>query len=263
MILALLCGILIGLTLALTGAGGGILAVPALTSSLHMSMQQAAPVALMAVSGAATVGALRGLRQGIVRYRAALFIALMGIPFTLIGHIVAAQMQQRSLVTLFAIVMVIVAYRMWTRNTASTHVNNAACILNPGTGRLIWTAKTFLVIGIIGALTGTTTGLLGVGGGFIVVPALKRYTNLPMHSVVATSLMVIALVGFGSVLTSLLHTPTLPWIQSAGFCASVLMGMFAGQLIAHRINAMLTQKMFALVLVLVSTLLLVKAWAPA
>ncbi len=75
-------GVLIGVILALTGAGGGILAVPLLVFVLGLSMVQAAPIGLLAVGLAAAVGALLGLRQGIVRYRAAGFIAGIGILLT-------------------------------------------------------------------------------------------------------------------------------------------------------------------------------------
>ncbi|MFJ1017246.1 TSUP family transporter, partial [Bordetella bronchiseptica] len=71
-------GILIGLTLGLTGAGGGILAVPALVLGLGMDMPQAAPVALMAVGLAAAVGSAEGLRRGTVRYKAAALMSVVG-----------------------------------------------------------------------------------------------------------------------------------------------------------------------------------------
>ena len=72
--LSLLMGAAVGIVLALTGAGGGILAVPLLVFGLHLQMSQAAPVGLLAVGLAASVGALLGLREGVVRYRAALLI---------------------------------------------------------------------------------------------------------------------------------------------------------------------------------------------
>lgn len=75
-------GLVIGAILALTGAGGGILAVPLLVFGLGLSMVEAAPVGLLAVGLAASVGALLGLRQGIVRYRAAGFVAGIGILLT-------------------------------------------------------------------------------------------------------------------------------------------------------------------------------------
>src|SRR5665647_2163340 len=76
MTLAIALGAIIGAMLALTGAGGGVLAIPLLVFGLHLPVQQAAPVGLVAVGLAAAFGAALGLRQRIVRYRAAGLIGL-------------------------------------------------------------------------------------------------------------------------------------------------------------------------------------------
>ena len=78
-LLAILLGSVVGVVLALTGAGGGILAVPLLVFGLHLPMQQAAPIGLLAVGLAAALGAALGLREGIVRYRAATLIRVTGM----------------------------------------------------------------------------------------------------------------------------------------------------------------------------------------
>jgi uncharacterized protein len=78
MFIGILLGSLVGALLGLTGAGGGVLAVPALMLGLGLSMTDAVPVALIAVGGAAWLGGLAGLRQGLVRYKAALLMAVLG-----------------------------------------------------------------------------------------------------------------------------------------------------------------------------------------
>ena len=80
--ITLILGIVVGAVLGLTGAGGGILAVPALVSGMGWSMQQAAPVALIAVAGGAALGAVEGLKKGLVRYKAALVMVISGLPLT-------------------------------------------------------------------------------------------------------------------------------------------------------------------------------------
>ena len=67
LILAVVLGALIGLVMALTGAGGGVMAIPFLVFGLHLPVQQAAPVGLIAARPTAILGAALGLRQGIVR----------------------------------------------------------------------------------------------------------------------------------------------------------------------------------------------------
>jgi uncharacterized membrane protein YfcA len=82
---SLILGALVGVIMGLTGAGGGILAVPLLVFGLHLTVASAAPLGLLAVGIAAAMGAAVGLRAGVVRYRAALLIALTGIVFNPLG----------------------------------------------------------------------------------------------------------------------------------------------------------------------------------
>ena len=110
MLLASLFGVVMGLILGLTGAGGGILAVPALVLGLGWTMTQAAPVALFAVGSAAAVGAIDGLRHGLVRYRAALLIAALGAVFSPVGIYFAHQLPEKVLMILFSLLMVMVAW---------------------------------------------------------------------------------------------------------------------------------------------------------
>jgi uncharacterized membrane protein YfcA len=95
------------------------------------------------------------------------------------------------------------------------------------------------------------TGLLGVGGGFVIVPALQRYTNLVMQSVVATSLAVIALVSVTGVVSSVL-VGNFNWVIAAPFCVGVLSGMIGGRLISSQLAGPQLQNGFAIVSVLVA-----------
>jgi len=264
MTVSLLLGIFIGALLGLTGAGGGILAVPALVAGMGWSMQQAAPVALIAVSGSAAIGALEGFRRKLVRYRAALWMATIGVPFTSAGAAVARNMSQRWLMGLFALVMLFVAFRLFRHGRADEAHENTAQVhkpgkLNPETGRFDWTGSIFLLVGAIGATTGFMTGLLGVGGGFVIVPLLRRYTNVPMHGIVATSLCVIALVGAGGVVTALMHGAVLPLQICLLFSAATGIGMIIGRFLSSYLSPYKIQQGFATVLVGVALLLLTKA----
>ena len=105
-------GVAVGLMLGLTGAGGGIFAVPALVLGMHWSMTQAAPIALIAVGLAALTGALDGLRKRQTRYKAAFLMALAGTATAPMGLLVARQLPEYLLMLLFCAIMLIVAYRM-------------------------------------------------------------------------------------------------------------------------------------------------------
>lgn len=264
MLTVVILGVLVGAVLGLTGAGGGILATPALIASLGWSVPQAAPVALLAVASGAALGAIEGLFQHLVRYRAAALMAIVGLPFSALGMITAHHLPLRLLTAIFALVMLLVAYRNARQGRSGQGhagaVRGCVCRLDPRSGRLHWNGVTVLAISAAGALSGFLTGLLGVGGGFVIVPALRRLTNLGMHSIVATSLLVIALVGSGSVLTFMLSGQHFPLRQAGGFVLAAMAGMMVGRILIHRLSARQVQLGFAVFVTLVALGMLLKAW---
>ena len=116
---SMLLGGVVGLILALTGAGGAIVAVPLLLFVLHLDVAEAAPLALLAVGLSAGMGAIIGLRAGIVRYRAAGFIALTGILGSPVGLSLAHRLPNGPLALLFAGVLAFVAFRMFMQARGS------------------------------------------------------------------------------------------------------------------------------------------------
>lgn len=273
MALTLLLGALVGAVLGLTGAGGGILAVPVLVAGMGWTIQQAAPVALVAVSVGAAVGAAEGLRRRLVRYKAAFLMATAGIPATSLGVRAAQLLPQRTLLALFAGVMLWAAWRMFERSrlprcgllppdgeSEDGAEPRQVGRIDPATRRFVWTWPTAALIAGIGLLTGFTTGLLGVGGGFVIVPMLKRFTSLAMHAVVATSLLVIALVGLGGVASAVIHGADMPLAATASFAAATAAGMLAARATAGRVPARQVQRAFAVSMVVVAAGLLAKAF---
>ena len=253
MFVELVLGMLIGAVLALTGAGGGILAVPLLVFGLGLSMVEAAPVGLLAVGLAAAVGALLGLRRGLVRYRAALFVALIGIAATPFGLLLARHLPNAPLALLFSTVLIYACLRTWRKARRELRGELPCgprelmpCVLNPQLGRLRWTLPCARALAGTGLLSGLMSGLLGVGGGFVIIPALNRYTNLEMKSIVATSLAVIALVSTGSVISASI-TGVMPWQVGAPFAAGAVLGLLLVQPLAARLAGPRLQQLFAVV----------------
>jgi uncharacterized membrane protein YfcA len=257
MLTLLILGLCVGIILGLTGAGGGILAIPALMFSQHWTVAQAAPIGLLAVTSAAIVGAVEGFLRKLVRYRAALWIALMGIPMTPLGLHVAQLLPAHWLMTAFAITMLVVAARLLIP-TANNEIYHP-CNINPDTGRLIWTPSTVIILGGIGMLTGFLTGLLGVGGGFVLVPALRKATDISMHGIVATSLMVIALVGSSGIIASLMQGHVFPFDIALPFIIACIVGMFSGRQLINLFQAQTVQRVFALFVISIALLMLFKA----
>jgi uncharacterized membrane protein YfcA len=261
--LVTLLAMLIGGVMGLTGAGGGILAVPVLVAGLHWSMQQAAPVALIAVATGAAVGALDGFRYGLVRYKAALLMAVFGIPVTRAGQYWASLAPQFVLQGGFAFLMIVVAWR-FAKQSIQTHVVDADLLrrayIHAESGKFVWTPWAALILSSIGALTGLMTGLLGVGGGFLMVPLLRRLTHLSMPGIVATSLFVITLVGAGGVLNAVWAGAQLPMPETAVFVAAMVSGMLMGRVVSRRLNPLQVQRGFAILLGSVALFMVYKAW---
>jgi uncharacterized protein len=265
--LSILLGVVIGLVLGLTGAGGSIFAVPLLMAGLGWSITQAATVSLLAVAVAAAAGTALAWRQSYVRYRAALLIAGVGVMVAPFGIRMANHLQPSVLTMIFAVVLGIVAIRMYRSALVSTQdatVVRAAvagdgtassgkvCRVNLATGRLIWTWSVAGIIGLIGATTGLLSGLLGVGGGFVIVPSLRAVTPLSMHSAVATSLMAIALTSTGTVVTGYFLGRTLPLAFALPFVAGAVIGMALGRQAAPHIAGPKLQQGFAVTAGIVS-----------
>ncbi|WP_271411244.1 sulfite exporter TauE/SafE family protein [Pseudomonas sp. Q1-7] len=266
MLLEMLYGLGVGVALGLTG-GGGVLAVPALMLGLGYSLPEATPVALIAVGAAAMLGCLDGLRRGLVRYKAALLMALGGAICAPLGLQLARTLPVTALMLLFCAVLLLIAARM-AGQALSAQAPGALpetlgrnCMINVATGRFRWNARCFISLSAIGGLSGLCSGLLGVGGGFLIVPGVRQFSNLGMHGIVATSLMVIALISATTVTGFLWTGGTLPsaaWV----FIAAAGGGMLGGRLLSPRVPARHLQLGFALLAGLAALLLLSKALVP-
>ncbi|MDT0497278.1 sulfite exporter TauE/SafE family protein [Algiphilus sp. W345] len=258
-------GAIVGAILALTGAGGGILAIPLLVFGLGLSMTQAAPVGLLAVGLAAALGAVLGLREGVVRYRAAGFVAGIGVLLAPLGLWLAHRVPNAPLSLAFAAVLVYAMQRMFRQarrelrhGVPPLRTEVLPCVINPQRGRLRWTLPCARALALTGMLAGLLSGLLGVGGGFVIVPALTRYTDLDMKSIVATSLAVIALVSAGSVAAATL-TGAMSWTLAAPFAGGAVLGLLLGRQFAERLAGPRLQQVFALVGLFAAAMLVLRA----
>ncbi|NHB59091.1 sulfite exporter TauE/SafE family protein [Acinetobacter sp. 194] len=256
--LLILEGLAIGCLLGLTGAGGGILAVPALMASQGWSVAQAAPVGLLAITFSAFVGTIQGFLQKIVRYRAALWIAVISIPFAHFGVSLSHIISPIWLTLGFSGVMLIVAYRIFFNHVHD--VANPPCKVNQNTGRFMWNLKTASILGALGMVAGLLTGLLGVGGGFVIVPALRKVTNLDMRSIVATSLMIIFLIGGVSIAMHMLEGYQYPISVTIGFVMACVIGMVLGRSLSCFISVYAVQRIFAMSVMSVAFYLVLSVW---
>ena len=262
MLTSVLLGLVVGLILALTGAGGGILAVPLLVFGTGMDVAAAGPIGLLAVGMAAALGAVLGLRSGLVRYRAALLVAAAGMLLSPAGLWAARLVDAHWLGLLFALTLLYVAFRTYRQAAGPTPSSDIGsppvCVRAENTGRFSWTRPCARALALSGIVAGFLSGLLGVGGGFVMVPALRRYTDLPIQSAVATSLAVVAIISVTGVAAATVQG-SLDWYTAAPFAAGALAGMLAGRSLGARVAGPQLQKAFAIVAALVAAGMIVKA----
>ena len=270
--LTLVIGVLIGLVLGLTGAGGSILAVPLLMALLGVSLPMASGLSLGAVGLAAWLGVLLRWRSGQIQWFLVGVMAGAGALLAPLGQALGHLLPERALLLAFSVLALAIAVRMWTQARqrpeetrllrASTELDHPepgpVCVM---TGKPLYLQSPCVArLTLAGALAGLLSGLFGVGGGFVIVPMLVLLTNLPMRTAVATSLGVIGIVslaGFGSFL---LRHP-LPWVILTPLAVGAVLGMAGGSRIARRIAGPRLQEGFALMVVLLSCYTFWRVWS--
>jgi uncharacterized membrane protein YfcA len=191
-LLSLLFGALIGLTLGMVGGGGSILTVPILVYAIGQPVQQATTTALAIVGMNALVGMVGHARAHRVNLRTGVLFGLAGIGGAFVGSWYNARVPGRALLIAFALIMLVAAVAMLRRRLPAA--SDMASAAQP----IAW-GKVL----VSGTAIGLMTGFFGVGGGFVIVPALVLVLGLPMRTAVGTSLLIIAMNALWSVLAHL------------------------------------------------------------
>ena len=239
---------LVGITLGLLGGGGSILAVPILVYLLHLEPKTAIATSLVVVGLTSVVGAVRHGVRGSLSLPVGLSFGAAGIAGASAGSRIAAleAIPGELLLAAFAVLMVLVAALMlrgqgMPEGGTATERGRASLGAVAGTG----------------LATGLLTGLLGVGGGFVIVPALLVAGRLPMHLAVGTSLFVIALNCMAG-LAGFLGKVPVRWALGLVFAAASVAGSVVGVSLAHRIRAERLRVGFALFVLVAGAVMLVE-----
>jgi uncharacterized protein len=258
---SLIFGLVVGLSLGLTGGGGAIFAVPMLVYGLGVPAREAVGISLAAVGVTALVGFLQRWRVGQVEIRTGLLFAAAGMTGAPIGSWIAGQMPETLLLLLFAGLMVAIAMRMW-RQTPSPAASEFACppadeahgptCRRDASGTLILTSRCAVLLLMLGLLTGILSGLFGVGGGFVIVPALVLFSSMTIHRAVGTSLLVISLVSVSGVAAHLWAGRDIPLGMTGLFILGGLAGLAAGQQIGRRLSSLVLQRVFVVAILAVA-----------
>jgi uncharacterized membrane protein YfcA len=252
-------GFLIGLSLGAFGGGGSVLAVPALVYGAGQSAQAATATSLVLVGTAALLGMVAQHRAGQVHVRIGLVFALAGVPGSIAGTALNRGLDPNVLLLGFSILALVAAWRMAVGCPTCTKVGEAEALraepepAAPGgikTGRRV-DARTVLAVAAVGTAVGFLSGLFGVGGGFIVVPALTLVLALSMRDAIGTSLLVIAVNSAVALLLRLGHS-TIDWRVTIPFTVAAVAGVLTGTRIGRRLDPEVTTRWFAAMLVVVA-----------
>ncbi|WP_225823871.1 sulfite exporter TauE/SafE family protein [Streptomyces naphthomycinicus] len=235
-VLALLAGALVGLALGSLGAGGSILTVPALIYLLGFSPAEATTASLIIVIVTSLTALTAHARAGAVRWRAGLLFAAAGLLPAAAAGLLSAQIPATVLTLAFAVLAVLAGLRMLRRRT-------------PPANRTVSAPR---AVGA-GAVLGAVTGFLGVGGGFLAVPALVAALAVPMSAAVGTSLLVIIANALVALAAHACTEVSLDWALIMPFIATAVLGAWDGKRLSAKVPPVTLQRVFGGLLLTVAT----------
>lgn len=240
-------GLLIGTVLGGLGGAGAILTVPALVYLLGQSAQDATTSSLVIVGLTAIVGAADHARSGQVHWRTSISFGVAGIGTAFAGTALNRRVEEHVLLFGFSAVMVLAAGGLLSCARPAFDVASRRT-QRRRPGRMVLVAKVVLV----GLAVGFLTGFLGVGGGFVIVPALVLALGFPMPAAVGTSLVIIAINSAVS-LAARAGQVHFDWALIVPFTIAAMAGSFAGKTIADRLPNATLNRAFAVLLLVVAT----------
>ena len=242
-ILALFLALLIGISLGLLGGGGSILAVPILVYVAKVPAKEAIAMSLIVVGTTSLIGAMQHWRARNIDVHAALVFGIISMIAAYGGGWLARFISGSTQLIVFAVVMFTAAISMLRSSWRAEPETRPG---RPATGPLV----------AAGIGVGTLTGLIGVGGGFLIVPALVLFAHLDIKRSLGTSLAVIAM---NCVAAWLAYTTTtrLDIRFTALFTGMAIAGVFAGSALVSHVSKAALKRGFAIFLLAVAIMMLI------
>ena len=251
-------GALIGLSLGALGGGGSILAVPVLVYGLGQSAAQATTGSLLVVGVTALAGAITAYRSGNVLLTRGLAFGAIAIGGAVAGARASGLVAQPVLLAAFAALLLVVAAVMAARQLRFSRAQPTAAASHAGDPIITFSPsfacqcpRAFRVL-VTATVVGLLTGFLGVGGGFLVVPALVLALGLPMASAAGTSLVVITITSAAALAVRAGSGAHPSWSLVALLTAVAVLGGWAGARLTAHTNTSKLQAAFTVLLLLVA-----------
>jgi len=224
-LLSALSGVAVGFTLGLIGGGGSILAVPLMVYVVGVKSPH---IAIGTSALAVAVNALAGLashaRVHNVNWRCGGAFALAGVVGALAGSTAGKAFDGQKLLFLFALLMVVVAVQMYRERRRE------------GGEGVVCNRENLPTVLPYGFGTGALSGFFGIGGGFLVVPALVRSTAMPVYRAIGTSLVAVSALGLTTA-ANYAFSGLIDWPLAGTFIVGGILGSFAGTALAGRLSA--------------------------
>lgn len=232
-------GLVVGLVLGALGGGGSVLAIPALVYGAGLGFQAATTASLVIVGAISAAGAWQHWQDDNVDLRNGLVFGAAGSFGALAGTLLNQALDQSILKVAFAVLMLVVAARMLIGGddpvTDATEAGNRR-----------------VRIAVAGSLVGVLTGLFGVGGGFVIVPALVLFLGYSMDVAIGTSLVIITINAVVALLARAGSLASIDWGVVAPFTALGLVGVWLGNRLAERYDSSRLTTAFGALLVAVA-----------
>ncbi|MFI6985927.1 sulfite exporter TauE/SafE family protein [Embleya sp. NPDC050154] len=240
LVLALIAGAVIGLALGALGGGGSVLAVPALIYLLGFTPAAATTASLIIVAATSATALYAHARDGHVAWKAGSLFAAAGIIPAYLAGAASSHVPEAALTTAFAVIAALAALRM----------------LRPSPSEPASRTRPGKAVGA-GAGLGAVTGFLGVGGGFLAVPALVGVLGLTMRRAVGTSLLVITVNSLAALTARAGSGGGLDWALIGPFTGAAILGAWDGKRLSAKVSGNSLQKVFAGVLLAVAAFMLI------
>ncbi|MBT5954596.1 sulfite exporter TauE/SafE family protein [bacterium] len=253
--------ILMGMVLGLLGGGGSLLTVPILVYLFKMPAITATGYSLVVVAGTSLFGAIPYIRQKLVDFKIAAVFAvpsmvgvfssrkwlLPALPAEMSIGFISFTKDQFILVVFAVLVLIISGFMLKKKSSVNSDVPSRF----PK-----WAFP--IIVGVEGLLVGVVTGFVGAGGGFMIVPALMFFANLPLRKAIATSLVIISLKSFVGFLGDISSGVTFDWIFLMSFISCTSFGVVLGAFISKKVPVEWLRKGFAYLVMVMGVFIILK-----
>lgn len=247
MILGYILATLIGLSLGLLGGGGSILTVPILVYVLKMDPKISIALSLAIVGTTSLFGVFGHYKNENVDLRIASVFAPVAMGGTFLGAKLSQFVSGQIQLLMFAIIMIVASFFMLKGRKENKDEDD--CIDKK--------KLNYLLIGLEGLVVGVVTGLVGVGGGFLIVPALVLLGGVSMKKAVGTSLLIISLKSFAGFF-GYIGIVEIPWMFLSKFTFFSIIGIFVGSYLVRFVSQSSLKKVFAIFLIIMGFFILYK-----